>query len=48
MYTIIHMVSKYHLAKVNDDLIYVGSGGFAIVYKQKSTGLILKNLNIII
>lgn len=30
--------------KENDDLELIGSGGFANVYKQKSTGLIIKKL----
>lgn len=36
--------NEYHLVRENDDLIFVGSGGFAVVYKQKSTGLIVKKL----
>lgn len=36
--------SKYFLVKENDDLVLLGSGGFADVYKQKSTGLIIKKL----
>lgn len=35
---------RYHLVKENDDLIPVGNGGFANVYRQKSTGLVLKKL----
>lgn len=35
---------KYHLVNDDDDLILIGSGGFANVYKQKSTGLVLKKL----
>ena len=35
---------KYHLCAENQDLIFIGSGGFANVYKQKSTGHILKKL----
>lgn len=41
------IVSKngnYQLCKEDQDLEYIGSGGFAIVYKQKSTGLVLKKL----
>ena len=36
--------SGYKLIKQDTDLIRIGSGGFAIVYKQKSTGLIIKKL----
>ena len=36
--------TKFFLIKENDDLVFVGSGGFADVYKQKSTGLIIKKL----
>jgi len=35
---------KYNLIHENDDLILIGSGGFANVYRQKSTGLIMKKL----
>lgn len=35
---------KYHLIRENDDLIFVGNGGFANVYRQKSSGLIVKKL----
>mgnify|MGYP001491001380 CR=1 FL=1 len=41
---ITHVGDKYYLTKENDDLIYIGNGGFATVYRQKSTGLILKKL----
>lgn len=34
----------YRLIRENDDLELIGSGGFANVYRQKSTGLILKKL----
>lgn len=34
----------YHLVLEDDDLILIGSGGFANVYRQKSTGLIVKKL----
>ena len=44
MCTITHMSGKYSLCKENDDLEYIGEGGFAIVYKQKSTGLVRKKL----
>lgn len=36
--------AKYFLIKEDDDLVPIGSGGFADVYKQKSTGLIIKKL----
>lgn len=35
---------KYHLIRENDDLVLIGSGGFANVFRQKSTGLIIKKL----
>lgn len=35
---------EYHFIRENDDLVFVGSGGFANVYLQKSTGLIVKKL----
>lgn len=35
---------KYHLIEENADLVLIGNGGFANVYKQKSTGLIIKRL----
>ena len=35
---------KHHLVRENDDLTLIGSGGFANVYRQKSTGLIIKKL----
>lgn len=44
LYIITHIDGKYHLCKENADLVYVGSGGFATVYKQNSTGRILKKL----
>lgn len=34
----------YHLIRETDDLILIGTGGFANVYRQKSTGLIVKKL----
>lgn len=43
-YKITRKGDEYHLVKENDDLILVGSGGFAMVYRQKSTGLIQKKL----
>lgn len=41
---IIRKDGKYHLIRENDDLALIGSGGFANVYRQKSTGLIVKKL----
>lgn len=35
---------RYHLIKENDDLEIIGNGGFANVYRQKSTGLVVKKL----
>ena len=35
---------KHHLVREKDDFILIGSGGFANVYRQKSTGLIVKKL----
>lgn len=35
---------QYHLVKENDDLEPIGNGGFANVYLQKSTGLVVKKL----
>lgn len=43
-YLITRRGDEYHLVKENDDLVFVGSGGFAVVYKQKSTGHIIKKL----
>lgn len=36
--------SNFHLVQENTDLVFVGNGGFANVYYQKSTGLIVKKL----
>lgn len=35
---------RFHLVKENDDLEQIGNGGFANVYRQKSTGLVVKKL----
>lgn len=35
---------KYLIVEQDTDLVLIGSGGFANVYKQKSTGLIVKKL----
>lgn len=44
LYTITHSNGRYHLCRRDEDLVLVGSGGFANVYRQKSTGLIIKKL----
>lgn len=44
LYIITHRNGRYHLCKKDEDLVLIGSGGFANVYRQKSTGLIVKNL----
>ncbi|GHU42082.1 protein kinase [Bacilli bacterium] len=36
--------NKYHLTSIDEDLKFIGSGGFANVYLQKSTGYIMKKL----
>lgn len=41
---ITHSNGKFHLCKKDEDLVLIGSGGFANVYRQKSTGLIVKKL----
>lgn len=43
-FKITHVNGNYQLVQENDDLVLIGSGGFANVYRQKSTGLILKKL----
>jgi serine/threonine protein kinase len=43
-YIIAHCDDQYHLILENNDLELLGSGGFANVYKQKSTGLAVKKL----
>lgn len=35
---------RYHLVRESDDLVPIGNGGFANVYRQKSTGLVIKKL----
>jgi len=35
---------NYYLIEMNTDLILIGSGGFANVYRQQSTGLVVKKL----
>lgn len=44
LYLITHTNGKYHLLAESADLILIGSGGFANVYLQKSTGQIVKKL----
>ncbi len=41
---ITHTGGQYHLVRESDDLELIGSGGFANVYRQKSTGLVIKKL----
>ena len=41
---ITHINGLYHLVRENDDLEPIGNGGFANVYRQKSTGLVVKKL----
>lgn len=43
-YNINKQGDKYIVVKEDEDLLLIGSGGFANVYKQQSTGLILKKL----
>lgn len=41
---IIKLNKNYTLIQIDEDLEQIGEGGFAFVYKQKSTGLIVKKL----
>ena len=41
-YVITYNNNQFHLLQENQDLVLIGSGGFANVYRQKSTGLIVK------
>lgn len=43
-YKITKKGNEYHLVKENEDLEYIGSGGYAIVYEQKSIGVVVKKL----
>lgn len=43
-YVLSFVNGNYHLLQENQDLRLIGSGGFAKVYYQKSTGLIIKKL----
>lgn len=44
LYKITRNGKEHHLIQENDDLELIGGGGFANVYRQKSTGLIVKKL----
>ena len=44
-YCIIRKDTEIYLTDKNKELILVGNGGFANVYKQQSTGIIVKKLN---
>lgn len=44
LYLITHTNGKYHLCAESADHVLIGSGGFANVYKCKSTGQIVKKL----
>lgn len=37
--------NRFHLVEIDQDLVEIGKGGFANIYLQKSTGLVLKKLN---
>ncbi|HHT7796012.1 TPA: protein kinase domain-containing protein [Streptococcus suis] len=37
--------NRFHLVESDQDLVEIGKGGFANIYLQKSTGLVLKKLN---
>ena len=41
---IVQINDRYHLVRENDDLVLIGSGGFANVFRQKSTGLVVKKI----
>lgn len=43
-YIIVNNNNQFHLLQENQDLVLLGSGGFANAYKQKSTGLVIKKL----
>lgn len=43
-YIITRNKGMHHLVWEDDDLVLIGSGGFANVYRQKSSGLIVKKL----
>lgn len=44
LYTITHREGHYFLVKEDADLELIGEGGFANVFRQKSTGLVVKKL----
>ena len=44
LYVIRRKGNQYLLLKESDDLEQIGSGGFAVVFRQKSTGYIVKKL----
>ncbi|EHJ52556.1 serine/threonine-protein kinase [Streptococcus macacae] len=37
--------NRFFLLKIDEDLVEIGKGGFAVIYLQKSTGLVMKKLN---
>ena len=41
---IVQINDRYHLVREKDDLVLIGSGGFANVFRQKSTGLVVKKI----
>lgn len=43
-YKVIKVINKYRLVSEDSDLVPIGSGGFAEVFKRKSTGVIVKKL----
>lgn len=43
-YVLLEKNGKYYCMEEDDDLELIGSGGFANVYRQKSTGVIIKRL----
>lgn len=43
-FLVVKKSGKFYLVNEDDDLVLIGSGGFAEVYKRKSTGYILKKL----
>lgn len=45
LYTLVRRNNgRYTLVKADNDLVEIGNGGFANVYRQKSTGLVVKKL----
>ena len=43
-YYVTYNGNQYHFLEKNTDLVLIGSGGFANVYRQKSSGVIIKKL----